>query len=135
MSHSQRDDDTPVVLIAEDEKPIAEALGDIIEEAGYRVLFARDGRRALELARKERLALIITDYMMPYLNGAELMLALREDARLRREPTPPMVLMSAVGRSHLDETQADAIIGKPFDLAEIEAILRRLIDTPVRSEG
>ena len=129
------DDDTPVVLIADDEEPIAEALGDIIEEAGYHAILARDGRRALELALGERPALVITDYMMPYLNGAQLMLAVREDAHSRGQSPPPVVLMSAAGRPYLAGTLADAIIGKPFDIAEIEMILHQFIDTPQHSHG
>ncbi len=135
MSHSQRDDDTPVVLIAEDERPIAEALGDIIEDAGYRAVCASNGRRAFDLAREERPVLVITDYMMPYLNGADLMRALREDAHARGEGPPPVVLMSAAGWPYVDGTAADAIISKPFNIEEIEALLRQLIGTPVSSEG
>lgn len=129
------DDDTPVVLIADDEEPIAEALGDIIEEAGYHAILARDGRRALELALGERPALVITDYMMPYLNGAQLMLAVREDAHSRGQSPPPMVLMSAAGRPYLDGTLADAIIGKPFDIAEIDALLHRLVGASGHGDG
>lgn len=128
-------DDIPLVLIAEDERPIAEALGDVVEDAGCRVVCARDGRSALELARQQRPALIITDYMMPYMNGAELIAALRDDARSRGLQPPPVALMSAAGRHYLDGAGADAVIAKPFDVAEIESILRRFIGAPRQADG
>lgn len=120
-------DARPVVLIAEDERPIAEALCVIIEDAGYRAVVARNGDHALELARRQLPALVITDYMMPHMNGVQFLLALREDARLRGQNAPPVVLMSAADLPIANESQADAIIRKPFNLEEIEAIMRRFI--------
>ena len=69
-----------LVLIAEDEEPIAEVVATVVEDAGYTPLLAAHGREALELARAKQPALLITDLMMPYLSGAELIAALRSDA-------------------------------------------------------
>ncbi|HEV8193813.1 MAG TPA: response regulator, partial [Ktedonobacterales bacterium] len=74
-------DQTQLVLIAEDEGPIAEALGDIAEAAGYQVVLARDGRHALQCAREQWPALVISEYMMPCMNGVELMATLRARTR------------------------------------------------------
>jgi len=62
-------------------------------------------------------------------------LALRQDARTRGEVAPPIVLMSAAGGRYLDGTPADAIIGKPFDIAEIDALLHRLIGASGHGDG
>ncbi|HEX8997876.1 MAG TPA: response regulator [Ktedonobacterales bacterium] len=120
--------EAPTVLIVDDESPIADALGDIIEEAGYRAITATNGRLALELARQQRVVFVITDYMMPYVNGAELILALREDAEAQGRPAPPIALMSAVAEQvDMSVTGADVIISKPFDIAEIEEVLRQFM--------
>lgn len=119
-----------VVLIAEDEEPIALVLADLIEEAGYQTLIARNGKRALELAREHHLALIITDLMMPSLTGREVIAALHAQGLAPERPVPPIILMSAAGRTHTDDTGADAVLLKPFDLEEVEALLNRFLPPP-----
>lgn len=121
-----------LVLIAEDEEPIAFALSDLIEEAGYRTLIAQNGKLALELAREHHPALIITDLMMPHLNGRELIAALRAQEKALEHPIPPIILMSAAGRSYIKDSGADAILLKPFDLKEVEALLHRFLPPPQR---
>ncbi|MGZ3638688.1 MAG: response regulator transcription factor, partial [Ktedonobacterales bacterium] len=110
-----------LVLIVEDEPPIAEALALIVEDAGYTTLTATHGREALELARTWHPALVFTDLMMPQLNGADLIIALRADAEAAGETPPPIVLMTAAGAAYTRETRADAVLRKPFDITEIEA--------------
>lgn len=119
-----------VVLIAEDEEPIAQALSMIVEDAGYTALTAINGKQALELARAQRPSLIITDLMMPLMSGAELIATLREDAKQNGRPAPVMVLMSAAGRSFTAPAGADAILAKPFDIRQIEIILAHFLGAP-----
>lgn len=116
-----------VVLIAEDEEPIAQALSMIIEDYGYSALIAINGRQALELARAHHPALVITDLMMPLMSGAELIAALREDARRDDHAPPPMVLMSAAGRNYTAPAGADEVLAKPFDIRQIESLLDRFL--------
>jgi len=73
----------PLVLIAEDERPIAAILRAVVADAGYEPAVATHGRQALELARERWPALVITDLMMPYLGGDELIAALRTEAEAR----------------------------------------------------
>lgn len=116
-----------LVLIAEDEEPIALALADLIEDAGYRALIAQHGKLALELARKHQPALIITDLMMPYLSGREVIAALHAQEATPEHPIPPIILMSAAGQTHTRDTGADAVLNKPFDLEEIETLLHQFL--------
>lgn len=118
---------TPLVLIAEDEEPIAEALADLVRDAGYRAVCAPDGHRALQLAHELRPALIITDYMMPRMSGGDLIKALRDDATRDGSPLPPIIVMSAAGLYHLGNLQADELLDKPFELDRIEALLHRYL--------
>ena len=75
---------SPLVLIVDDEAPIAEALALIVEEAGYATLTAFRGPAGLALAREHHPALIFTDMMMPQLDGAALIETLRLDATVEQ---------------------------------------------------
>lgn len=119
-----------LVLIAEDEEPIAEAIALIVEDAGYTSLVAAHGKQALELARQRRPALVITDLMMPLLDGAELIAALRADAALDGHRPPPIILMTAAGLKRAYEADADAVLRKPFELDELEDLLFRYLGRP-----
>ncbi|GAC1449366.1 MAG: hypothetical protein PVSMB4_07440 [Ktedonobacterales bacterium] len=116
-----------VVLIAEDEEPIAEALAFLVEDAGYIPLVAAHGREALELARKHRPRLVITDLMMPLMDGIELISALRADAAADGHVAPAIILTTAGGFRRADQAGADVVLRKPFDIAEVDSLLRRFL--------
>lgn len=116
-----------IVLVAEDEAPIAEIVAAVVEEVAGQPVLAAHGREALHLARQRRPVLVITDLMMPHLNGAELIAALRADAAAGGYPTPPIILMTAAGPGPAAEAGADAILRKPFNLDDLEALLRRFL--------
>ncbi len=67
------------ILVADDESPIVDLLRDLLEEGGHTVLSASDGREALALARRERPDLVISDVMMPFIDGAQLARLLQGD--------------------------------------------------------
>jgi len=114
-----------LVLIVEDEKPIAEVLAFIVEDAGYEVAVAAHGSEALELVNGgERPDLLITDLMMPKMDGASLIRALRSSLGSHM---PPVVLMTAAGPQHAEQADADEILDKPFDLYTVESLLHRLL--------
>lgn len=124
MNSSLRRD---LVLIVEDEAPIAEALTLIVEDAGYTAITAAHGKEALALAKELHLKLVITDLMMPHLNGIDFIAALRAHAEATGTESPPVVLMTAAGPTRAREAGADAVLRKPFDITEIEALLQRFL--------
>jgi DNA-binding response OmpR family regulator len=128
MSRSPASAAPKVVLIAEDEEPIAQALAYLVEDAGYSPVIAAHGKAALEIALAQRPDLIITDLMMPQMSGKEFISALR--AALD-SATPPIILMTAAGRRYTDAAGANALLSKPFDLSEVEALLERYLGDPV----
>jgi diguanylate cyclase (GGDEF)-like protein len=71
------------ILIADDNRANREALGSLLEVAGYEVSMAADGWEALMKAREERPALVISDVLMPRMDGYELARRLREDPALQ----------------------------------------------------
>ena len=69
----------PTILIIEDEESIRLLLRSVLEAAGYEVTEATTGRQGLELYRHRPTDLVITDILMPELNGLELLLALTQE--------------------------------------------------------
>lgn len=118
--------DRPLVLIVEDEAPIAEALAYVVEDSGYTAMVAPDGKVGLALALQHRPALIFSDLMMPRMSGLEFIRALR--AALDGA-APPIVLMTAADPHFAREAGADSILKKPFELATVETLLRRFLQT------
>ncbi|MDB5076285.1 MAG: histidine kinase [Chloroflexi bacterium] len=125
---------TTTVLIAEDELPIADVLAAVVEDAGFRAVAARNGREALEIARTQRPALVIADVMMPYLTGVELVEALRADAVAHGEAVIPVILMTAASFARARAAGADAVLRKPFNLADIDALLQRFLGKEITLE-
>jgi len=97
------------VLVADDESPIRELIGEVLSAAGYDVRFATDGLDALDQALTNRPVLVITDFRMPGLDGIGLVTRLRE-----RDRTLPILLMSA-SPPNLGNLTIN-VIRKPFNL-------------------
>ena len=110
------------ILIVDDEEPVRDFLAQLLADGGHRTLQAVHGAEALELVAKERPDLVVSDIMMPVLNGAELCRRLKAGADA---PPIPVILMSSAGPRAADGTGADAFIAKPFDLADMEALVER----------
>jgi two-component system alkaline phosphatase synthesis response regulator PhoP len=115
------------ILIADDDSQIVQIVRAYLQEAGYRVLSARDGREALFTFRHEKPDLIVLDLMMPEMDGWE-------TARLvRRESDVPLIMLTArtedVDKIVGLEMGADDYVTKPFSprelVARVRAVLRR----------
>ena len=119
-----------LVLIVEDDAPIAEALAIIIEDLGYTPLVATDGLTGLELARQRQPRLIFTDLMLPKLSGQELISHLRAEQTAQGKTVPPIVVVTAAGRSQARAAGGDAVIPKPFEMEHAEATLQRVSPPP-----
>ncbi|HVA89663.1 MAG TPA: response regulator [Chloroflexota bacterium] len=115
-----------LVLIVEDERSIASVVAEVVADAGHLPSVARHGRDALKLALEQWPALVITDLMVPHLDGAGLIAALRAEVTEERG-MPPVILMTAAGMHYASAAGADAILHKPFDLSELEALLSRFL--------
>ncbi|MFW5691026.1 MAG: response regulator [Chloroflexota bacterium] len=118
-----------VILIAEDNPDILENMREVVSLSGHDVLTASNGSDALELARQHQPDAILSDVLMPGLNGFELLQALRGDTLTR---TIPVVLVSArVDESALIqgvELGADAYLTKPFTNDDLVNVLRNLFN-------
>lgn len=124
------------ILVVDDEPRLAGLVRSYLEQEGYRVTTAANGREALHLARDLRPDLIVLDLMMPDLDGWEFM-------RLhRRERNTPIIMLTAriddVDKVAGLEMGADDYITKPFSprelVARVRAVLRRLEPAPEPSD-
>jgi CheY-like chemotaxis protein len=114
------------VLLVDDEHAILDALSGILEDEGFRVVTAGNGREALARMEEVRPDVALLDVMMPVMDGRELLREMQADARWK---SIPVVVMSAVPRSILDRDApihcAD-FFQKPFDLWQLIDRLREL---------
>ncbi|MES2236736.1 MAG: EAL domain-containing protein [Pseudomonadota bacterium] len=104
------------ILIAEDSPTQAEKLQHLLEECGYMVTTASDGKQALILAQQRKPALVISDIVMPEMNGYELCKAIKSDEVLKDIPVILVTTLSDV----MDimkglECGADNFIRKPYE--------------------
>lgn len=102
----------PVVLVVDDECSVLHMVSDILMDEDLRVLTAESGQEALVLAKREYPDLIITDLMMPGINGRMLRQHLRVLPGLT---TIPVLLMTAAYQVQAPE-DFSGIIPKPFDI-------------------
>lgn len=114
-----------LVLIVEDEYGNAEILQLLLEAEGYRVAVATNGKQALEILRNgEKPSLVLSDFMMPVMNGGELGVAIRQDPALSQIP---FIFMSGtsedVVRRAFDDY--DALLAKPYELDTLVAVVKR----------
>jgi CheY-like chemotaxis protein len=112
------------VLVVDDEALIRWALGQRLEEQGYRVLQAADARSALELA--EEADLVLVERELPDGDGRDVSLKLR-GAR----PQRPLILTTAYCGPDLEQFArgggVDAVVEKPFALEDMLQLIRRLL--------
>lgn len=117
--------DDKFVILCVDDEPIPLVLRkSVLERAGYSVLTASSGAEALKLLEKQRVDLVLTDMLMPGMNGTQL----AREAK-SRQPKVPVILYSGVNEMPEDASSADLFLSKvegPAHMcAKISEILQR----------
>lgn len=110
------------ILVVDDEPDVRMTLCMLLELEQYDVLTAPDGRAALQAAHKGRPDLVITDFMMPWMNGRELTVELRNNEVTR---SIPVVLMSGVDPG--EPRPWDATLRKPMEITELLQTVEQLL--------
>jgi signal transduction histidine kinase len=114
------------VLVVEDTPDVARVIRLALHQQ-YRILVAGDGQQGLELARRHRPSIIITDWMMPRMDGLALTAELRRDPLTRDIPIVMLTAKSDVqDKVRGLETGVSAFVAKPFSASEITSTLRSL---------
>ncbi|MEM7657642.1 MAG: response regulator, partial [Bacteroidota bacterium] len=117
------------ILIVEDHPDVRNFLKESLEGLGYQVSESVDGKSGLEAAIQLQPDLIISDVMMPKMNGLELAEAIRSNAKVSH--TPLILLTARAEEEHRLEglqTGIDAYLTKPFQVKELEIRVFHLID-------
>lgn len=127
------------ILVVDDESVLVETIAYNLEQAGYQVITAADGKSALQAAHRELPDLIILDIMLPEMDGLEVCRQLRRESSTA---TTPIMMLTARG-DEIDkvvglEVGADDYVTKPFGrrelLARVRALLRRADYVPLDGE-
>ena len=112
------------ILLVDDETDLLELYTDVLEVMGYQVFHAHDGMEALELARRQRPDLIVTDWMMPRMDGVELCLCLLQDPELK---DIPIILHSSRRAPWIPGVRH--VLSKICPLEEFEEAVAQAIDS------
>ncbi len=112
------------ILVIDDEADVRAFLVAILRKHGYRAITARDGVEGLDLARRERPALVTLDLMMPQQSGTDFYRNMVKDRVLK---DTPIIVVSGLPGRHLAVRQPEAVFDKPIDPDEFVAAVRRAL--------
>lgn len=123
------------ILVAEDDPEARELLILLLGAADYSVLEAADGHEALQLVRSERPDLLITDIVMPRMDGYELVRRVRED---RSIASTPVVFCSASYHERDVRAMARSLgvlqtLAKPYDVAAVQSVIAQVLSKATQS--
>lgn len=117
------------ILIVDDEEEIRTLIYFALKNPGYRILETSDGKTALELAKREKLDLVLLDWMMPKMTGIEVASALREDPVTAEVP---IIMLTGVNeerrRRQAYDLKVFSYIVKPFSLLELRERVLMLLE-------
>lgn len=114
------------VLIVDDEYVIADILGWALEDEGYVVIKTTNARKGLDILERDRPSLVITDYMMPGMNGAEFAQAIRGKHDFSHIPI--ILMTGAQGREGRSSPELfTRVFDKPFDTDLLVAAVAELL--------
>jgi two-component system response regulator MprA len=123
-----------VILCVERDPHVRDLETYFLTEAGFQVTFAADGLEALELARTLRPAIVITEILVPKLDGLALCRRLKRDEATRGTAVLVFSLLAAEDRAR--DAGADAFLGKPLAAQRLTDTVRKLLalhSTPDRT--
>jgi len=122
--------DSKNILLVDDDELFADMLQKQLTRSGYTVVRARNGREAIRLYDRRRISLVLTDLVMPDMEGLELIMKLREF-----DPGIRIVAMSGGGRNRPDtylnmarQLGATTTLAKPFSSDEMFAAIEGLVN-------
>jgi|SRR4051812_6895783 CheY-like chemotaxis protein len=123
--------ETKTILVADDESHILNVVSLKLRNAGFRVVTARDGQEAFEMAQAEKPDLLITDYHMPQLSGIELCQKLKQDPATS---SIPAIMLTARGYqlepSDTEQSGILRMLSKPFSPRQLLTTVNEVLELP-----
>ncbi|KJH71175.1 response regulator transcription factor [Aliterella atlantica] len=124
------------LLLVDDEPGLREAVKDYLQESGFNVQVASNAREGWDLMQQNTPDLVISDIMMPQVDGYQFLKQLRDDPRFK---ALPVVFLTAKGmtsdRIQGYQARCDAYLPKPFDPDELVAIVENLLERRTTTTG
>ncbi len=118
----------PNILVIEDDDIMLKAIRNILNKDGFNVVTAKDGKEAFEMLETAEYDIVITDLMMPYANGLEVVSRLRNDSNKRNVG---IIVVSSVGNeetiTEAFRLGADDYLKKPIMAGELLIRIRKLL--------
>jgi DNA-binding response OmpR family regulator len=114
------------ILVIDDQPGIRVLLTDVLENEGYKVTTASDGKEALKKIYEHTYHLMMVDYKLPVINGVEILQQLNQD-----KVEIPVIVMSGLAdeiKNELSDYQlVKKVVAKPFDIHQLLGIIRNII--------
>jgi len=121
----------PKIIVIDDEAVVRETITEMLQRAGYEVWAAADGGEGLDLFREKKVDLVITDIIMPEVEGIETIRTL-----LQEQPGVKIIAISGGGRISNDDLLlmashfgASLTLKKPFEREELLNAVRTVLDS------
>ena len=116
------------VLVIEDEELMIKALEFRLKKDGYDVCLARDGAQGIEMLEKDSYDLVLTDIMMPFVSGLEVVSYIKNHPLIKETP---VIILSSIGLEKVVmeafELGVDDFITKPFNLGELVIRIKKFV--------
>lgn len=122
MAESQR-----CVLLVEDDRSVRRYLEVTLERAGYKVITAEDGLEGMKCALSAKVDVVLTDAVMPQMDGRELARFVRSNPKLAKLP---IILLTGEDNDHTskaDKSLIDAVLYKPVKAEELKKCLAKVV--------
>lgn len=120
----------PRILIVDDDIQLRQLIEQMLMIRGHQVVLAENGKSALGIVQQEQIDLVITDILMPDMDGYELIIA------LHKLPAAPRIIAMSGGSGKLDSDyllrvaqsmKVDKLLEKPFNLADIDSAIAEVL--------
>ena len=121
------------ILVIDDEDNISNAIAKSLKKEGYGVITASDYKTAIKIIDNSTLDLIISDVMMPYTGGFDIVEYVKENPALK---SLPVILVTGMDKDILFSSSiaANAIVQKPFDMTQLIALVKSNLKETVETE-
>jgi DNA-binding response OmpR family regulator len=115
-------------LVCDDDTPIRNMVSDMLQASGVEVIEAKDGQEALTVFMKEKIDLVVIDFLMPKVDGLQVIRNIRLSGERARTP---VVMMSAISKSQImgdhPDLGPDHYINKPFKPRKMAKLLDKVL--------
>lgn len=114
---------TKTILVIDDEEDIATAISRALKREGYSVIITSDYKTSIKVIANSEIDLIISDVMLPYTGGFDIVEYVKNDSALKNTP---VILVTGMDKDILysSSIKADAVVSKPFDMDRLIALVK-----------